>query len=96
MSKFKSNLVEVIVQLENGKEIKCKTTFVAEGSFKRWKEDMHPDGLGYYETFIDINIDDDTIEPEDATFYEDSEETSPIKKIVYFIGYLEWELIDED
>ena len=52
MTKFQG-LGIVIAELENGQEIKCKTMLETNG--KIWQEDMHPDNLGYYQTFIEVN-----------------------------------------
>lgn len=51
------------VELNNGMTIDVITSLEGYASVRVWREDMHPDGLGYYETFVDILDDIEDIKP---------------------------------
>ena len=56
--------VKVNVTLSNNNILDVVTRLTCEGTYREWTEDMHPDGIGYYMTFVEIDdIDEDTIEP---------------------------------
>lgn len=70
MSTFKG-YTKANVTLNNGMTLDVYTSLKCEGDYHSWREDMHPDGLGYYMTFAEIDyIDEDSIEP---TYPEDFE-----------------------
>ena len=84
----------VIAELENGQEIKCKTSLVGYGYYKEWREDMHPDGIGWYETFIEVEINE--VEAKYPNEYGNNEidfQDIRIKSIKQVLSDVDWEVI---
>ena len=90
------------VELNNGMILDVITTLTGYAPCHVWREDMHPDGLGYYQTFVDMLDDIDEVEPLYNDEFEPYEEMNEdllkdtyIVKVNNYDEDTEWE-IDED
>lgn len=98
MAKFEGFGV-VIAELENGQEIKCRTTLVAYGSYRKWYEERHPDNIGWYETCVEMNVDEEDVEakyPDEYEVYDydiDFQDIN-IKSIKQILSDIDWEVIE--
>lgn len=94
MAKFEGHGI-VIAELENGQEIKCKTMLVAYGSFQKWYEERHPDNIGWYETCIEIEIDEIEVKyPDEYEVYDIDFQDINIKSIKQILSDVDWEVIE--
>lgn len=93
-AKFKS-YCKILAELDNGQIIECKTYLLAEGSYRQWKEDIHPDGVGYYQVYINQYIEDDSIKIKDLEYYKTDvkmDKQPKIKKLIKLLDEAEWEI----
>lgn len=80
----------VLVELENDKQVEYKTYLKTYAGYRKWQEDIHPDGLGYYQTFIEYDIDENDIENIEILYPNKSSEPK-IKRLIKCID-VNWEV----
>lgn len=107
---FTDSNAQILAKLSTGETVEVYTALQADGYYKQWNEDMHPDGIGYYETFSEQEVDEDTatlLYPEEWEFVDEDKEdlyndyeNITIQEIVRIIN-VDWEveensICDED
>lgn len=84
----------VIAELDNGQEIKCQTMLTGYGQFRQLQEDRHPDGIGWYETITEVNIDEvEATYPDEYGIAEIEKQEIEIKSIKQVLSDVNWEVI---
>ena len=101
MTQLTATGIKANVTLNNGMTLDVYTCLTADGEYRTWREDMHPDGLGYYMTFSELEyFDEDSVEvkypeefePVNEDYDEEELENTYITKLnSYDIYYDEWE-----
>lgn len=89
---------KVLVELENGEQIECKTSLRTYANYREWWENMHPDNLpGYSQLFSQDDIDEDNVEkieilyPDEYTIDNKDFSEPKIKKLIKCID-VDWEV----
>lgn len=93
---------KIYALLSNGLKEEISTLLKCEGEYKEWTEDMHPDGIGYYQTFCESWQDPESIQvlyPDEFELAQEPEhpekyEGVTITKILNIIEDPDWEVQD--